>query len=770
MKAKGIVLFIMLFLCSYNMLAQTEMNIRITDTTGTPLSYAQISYFAKDNSSALQYAVSDSLGLIHIIVKDFPINITAEYIGYKSKKVVCDKAQTLSISLEEDVQSLKGVTITGTRPKLKISKEGFVANIQSSALSKIGSAEDVLQHIPLIRNTNDGLVVFGKGKPTIYIDGKEMRNQDELKELKSGDINEIEVITNPSSKYDATVKSVIKIKTKHHKDNSLSADAMIKEGLGRKNKYLTTESVSIEKRSKRFDVLGSLWYSMDSSTQLAKVNLHKNANAITDESSTLNDVTKSRDAHLNLGLNYDLNDSNSIGAKYTLYTPTHDNSNTLLANSLTREGVLYDQLTNNTDSKTSNRIGHTLNVFYDGKVGKVGIETDFTYLNNGHSETNAINENSTKIGERLLSTKNTVKNSLYAFKFSASIPTWKGSVDLGTEDSYTKRGDDFYSDNDYVNSSNSHFDKKYASVFGDYSLDLPFGNLTAGVRYEHFDYKYSGDNVIKKTYNNFFPSISFSTQMGAVRLLASYSSKTERPEYRQLSNDVFYASMYSLQTGNPLLNNTTIHDANLSMSWKFLQFQLDYTNYHDAIIYFNYPYANNDMVTMTTYRKIPTIKQLTPALVIYPSFGMYTPQLTIALQKQWIKSEELIGETNLTKPILLVGFSNTLDFGKKWLLDMNLNFQSKGDYQNAYVYKNVWGLDFGISKSLFNDKLNIKLEGQDLLNMNNDASIVYSPNIQLSQTNKYYRRMVVFTLRYRLNEKGSKHNSTTAGQEEIDKL
>ena len=234
MKIKGIVLFIMIFLCSYDVLAQTEMKIRITDKMSNPLPYAQISYFAKDNSTALQYAVSDSFGLIHIIVKEFPINITAEYIGYKSKKVVCDKAQTLSISLEEDVQSLKGVTITGTRPKLKISREGFVANIQSSALSKIGSAEDVLQHIPLIRNTNNGLVVFGKGKPTIYIDGKEMRNQDELKELKSGDINEIEVVTDPSSKYDATVKSVIKIKTKHHKDYSLSADVMIKEGLGQK--------------------------------------------------------------------------------------------------------------------------------------------------------------------------------------------------------------------------------------------------------------------------------------------------------------------------------------------------------------------------------------------------------------------------------------------------------------------------------------------------------------------------------------------------------
>lgn len=770
MKVKGIVLFIMLFICSYNMLAQTEMNIRITDTTGTPLPYAQISYFAKADSSASQYAVSDSLGLIHVIAKDFPLNITAEYIGYKSKKVVCDKAQPLSISLEEDVQKLKGVTITGTRPKLKISREGFVANIQSSALSKIGSAEDVLQHIPMIRNTNEGLVVFGKGKPTIYIDGKEMRNQDELKELKSCDINEIEVITNPSSKYDATVKSIIKVKTKHHKDNSLSADAMIKEGLGRKNRYLTTESVSIEKRTKRFDVLGSLWYSMDSSTQLAKMNLHKNANAITDESNTLNDVTKSRDAHLNLGLNYDLNDSNSVGAKYTLYIPTHGNSHTLLDNLVTQESAIYDQLTNNTDSKTNNRTGQTLNVFYDGKIGKVGLETDFTYLNNGHSETNAINETSIKEDNRLLSTENAVNNSLYAFKFSANIPAWKGSVDVGTEDSYTKRGDIFYSDNQYVSSSNSHFNKMYASLFADYSLDLPFGNLTAGIRYEHFDYKYSGENVIKKTYDNFFPSVSFSTQIGPVNLLASYSSKTERPEYRQLSNDVFYASMYSLQTGNPLLNNTTIHDASLSTSWKFLQFQLDYTNYHDAIIYYNYPYANNDMVTMTTYRNIPTIKQLTSAFVISPSFGIYTPQLTIALQKQWIKSKELIGETNLTKPILLVDFSNTFDFGKKWLLDMNLNFQSKGDYQNAHVYKNVWGLDLGISKSLFNEKVNIKLEGQDLLNMNNDASIVYSPNIQLSQTNKYYRRMVVLTLRYRLNEKGNKHNGTTAGQEEIDKL
>ncbi len=770
MKIKRLLLFVMLFLCSFNALAQTEISIKITDTTGFPLPYAQISYFAKADSSASQYAVSDSLGSIHVIAKDFPLNITAEYIGYKSKKVVCDKAQTLNISLEEDVQVLNGVTITGTRPKLKLSKEGFVANIQSSALSKIGSAEDVLQRIPLIRNTSEGLVVFGKGKPTIYIDGKEMRNQDELKELKSGDINEIEVITNPSSKYDATVKSVINIKTKHRKADSLCADAMVKEGLGRKDKHLTTGSVSIEKRTKNFDISGAIWYNMESSTQLAEVNSHKSTNVVTDESSTLNDVTKSRDAHINLGLDYNLNDSNSVGAKYTLYLPTHDNSHTLLDNSLTRESVSYDHLTNNTESKTSNRTGHTLNVFYDGKVGKVGIETDFTYLSNGHSETNAINETSTKEGDRLLSTKNTVKNSLYAFKFSANIPAWEGSFDVGTEDSYTKRGDDFYSDNNYVSSSNSHFNKKYASVFADYSLDLPFGNLTAGIRYEHFDYKYSGDNVIKKTYDNFFPSVSFSAQIGTVSLLASYSSKTERPEYRQLSNDVFYASMYSMQTGNPLLGNTTIHDASLTMSWKFMQFQLDYTNYHDAIIYFNYPYASNDLVTMTTYRNIPTIKQLTPALVIYPTFGIYSPQLTIALQKQWIKSKELIGETSLTKPILLVGFSNTFDFGKNWLLDMNLNFQSKGDYQNAHVYKNVWGLDFGISKSLFHEKLNIKLEGQDLLNMNNDASIVYSPNIQLSQANKYYRRMVVLTLRYRLNEKGSKHNGTRAGQEEIDKL
>ncbi len=770
MKVERIVLFVMLFLCSYGLFAQTEMNIKITDSAGSPLPYAQIAYFPRNDTTALKYAVADSTGIIHVIVKQLPVSIKAEYIGYKPKEIVCNTTNSLNIKLEDDILSLKGVTIIASRPKIKMSKEGIVANIQGTALGKLGSAEDVLQHIPLLRNTIEGFVVFGKGTPIVYIDGKEMRNQDELRELKSDDISDIEVITNPSSKYDASVKSVIKIKTIHRQNNSLSVDAMTKDGLGRKDRYYTSESVSIDKRNGKLDIYGSLWHNMESTTQFATQDLIGQANGLSEESSVMNDVTKSRNFHFNFGSNYEINDSNRIGISYTLYVPMHDNSSTRLDNALKIDGKLYDHLTNNTDSKTSNKTAHTLNAYFDGKIGKTGLEANFTYLHNGHDESNAIKESSSMEGERDLKTQNTVKNSLLAFSFSANIPVWHGSLDLGTEESYTLRDDDFYSDNNYVSSSDSHFDKKYVSVFGNYNLDLPFGNLTAGIRYEHFDYKYTGDEEIKKTYNNYFPTVSFSTQIGSVSLLASYSSKTGRPEYSQLSNDVFYASMYSLQTGNPQLKNTTIHDAVISAGWKFLQFQLDYTYTNDAIIYFNYPYGNDQLVTMTTYRNIPKIKVLTPVVVIAPSFGIYSPQLTLAMQKQWINSKELIGDVNLGKPIFLAGFANTLDFGKSWLLDINLNFQSNGDYQNAHVLKNVYALDVGISKSLFKNRLSIKLEGQDLLNRNNDASTVYSPHIQLSQMNEYYRRMVMLTLRYQFNVKEYRHNSTKAGQEEIDKL
>ncbi len=138
MKVERIVLFVMFFLCSYGLFAQTEMNIKITDSAGSPLPYAQIAYFPRNDTTALKYAVADSTGIIHVIVKQLPVSIKAEYIGYKPKEIVCNTTNSLNIKLEDDILSLKGVTIIASRPKIKMSKEGIVANIQGTALGKLG--------------------------------------------------------------------------------------------------------------------------------------------------------------------------------------------------------------------------------------------------------------------------------------------------------------------------------------------------------------------------------------------------------------------------------------------------------------------------------------------------------------------------------------------------------------------------------------------------------------------------------------------------------
>ena len=82
-----------------------------------------------------------------------------------------------------------------------------------TVLGKMGTAEDVLKHVPSIVKKKDGYEVVGKGTPIIYINGRKMQDISELDNIKSSDIKSVEVIQNLGATYDASVNAVIKIKT-----------------------------------------------------------------------------------------------------------------------------------------------------------------------------------------------------------------------------------------------------------------------------------------------------------------------------------------------------------------------------------------------------------------------------------------------------------------------------------------------------------------------------------------------------------------------------
>ena len=126
--------------------------------------------------------------------------------------------------MQPDTQMLGEVVVKGHVPQFQMGSEGFVTNVTNTPLSQIGTADDVLKHVPGIIAKDGVYEVFGKGSPIIYINGRKMRNKKELEQLKSTDIKSVELITNPGAKYDATVGAIVKIQTIRRAGDGFSID------------------------------------------------------------------------------------------------------------------------------------------------------------------------------------------------------------------------------------------------------------------------------------------------------------------------------------------------------------------------------------------------------------------------------------------------------------------------------------------------------------------------------------------------------------------
>ena len=766
---KQIISTFILILGSLQLMSQTTIRGDVTDNSGKPLPYAIIAYNMQNDSSESKFAEADSTGKFYLTVRAMPIIVNVSYLSYATSTVVCKDNRDLHISLIPDSLSLDEVVVKGQRPKLKLTEGGIQVNVTGTALEKLGNAEDVLLHMPMIRKKGDEIDVFGKGAPTIYINGIEMRSDKELQQLKSTDIKDINLVLNPGSQYDATSTSVILINTIRKKDPGLSVDVSGAYGKGRKHKDKAEMEANVNYTFNNLNLFGSMWVNNEGALQDADIIQKANSNnSAYTESIFMNNRNRNRNGHIMAGFNY-MGDSSNGGMKYYLYVPMRNSMSSMFNNDITVENTDYDQLMNLTEGRTHPKVGHRVSSYYNLNFGKSNLKMDADFMHTGYDTSNDIKEQSKANSDRHLTTTNSVRNTLFAFKMSLSVPILGGKYNIGTEDTYTKRKDIYEEELGYVPTANGRFRQTSLAFFTGYTYDFDFLSLSASIRYENVNYTYEDAAKTHKVFNNFFPSISVDASIGQVGLNLSYTSKIARPSYRQLSNDVQYASMYSLMTGNPLLENTTIDDLSLIMGWNFIQFVLDYSSRHHDIIYYSYPMSGNQYVLMTTYKNIPRVSVLAPTLVVSPQLGIWNPEITIGLMKQWLKrTEYLTGK--FEKPIWNFELSNNFKTSNGWLAVIDFNCQTKGNSQNAYINKNVYDLSLNFSKSLCKDKVNIKFAVDDILNHNNDASTLYCPNVNLSESNRYFGRCATVTIRYTFNRQESKYKGTGAGSGEMNRL
>ena len=130
-----------------------------------------------------------------------------------------DTLQTADMMVE-----LRELVVKGGVPNTLLKGNAMITRIEGTPLAQSGTLGEMLVKVPGMTGTEEAPEVLGKGAPLIYINGRLLRDDSELKRLRSEDIRDVEVINNPGAQYDATVRAVVRIRTRRQQGEGLSLD------------------------------------------------------------------------------------------------------------------------------------------------------------------------------------------------------------------------------------------------------------------------------------------------------------------------------------------------------------------------------------------------------------------------------------------------------------------------------------------------------------------------------------------------------------------
>lgn len=764
---------LLIFYCGYCCLAFAQhITGKLVDEHNQPIPYANV-IIQKADSTYLSGTITDLSGAFSLSNMDAARLITISYTGYQT---ICKeiKQENLGIiQMHPDAKLLGEIVVKGSLPVTRMKGDAMITNVANSILSKAGSANDVLGKIPGITKTQSSYEVFGKGTPLIYINGRKLNDLAELEQLNADEIKNVEVIRNPGSRYDATVKAVIRIQTVKRQGEGLGFNLRSSFYQSKNTDWI--EQINLNYRHRNLDIFGSVYFSdiknrQDFTIQLKKKGRQEWLHDMNNSSSGLSSILKG-----NIELNYQINDKHMLGIKYQPNKQLSSESTQETNTHVTVNSRSYDKIYSTARNSSDGDWGHEINAYYNGEVGPVNIDFNLDYFQNGNRDYSAVKELSDNYEDRDVHSVGDIKNRLTAGKMVFSFPVGKGSFSIGSEVTYTHRNDNYRNQEKYVPDAYSKLEETNAAAFVEYNRSFSWGVWSLGMRYEHdqFDY-FENDRHIdnqSRTFNHFFPNLSFATQIGNTQMQLSYTAKTVRPSYRQLSNNVFYLDRFTLQNGLPTLRPTFIHDLSLNAVWKWMQLSVSYSRTKDWILYWGNLVDEDGGQTMLSYRNWDkSIPAFSAFLSVTPNVGCWSPMLGLGMKKQWLTIESFGNPFKMNQPIFIASFNNMIKLPEDFMLGVDANLQSKGAYQNVYLEHATGSVDISVHKSFWNDALSLELRGSDLLDTNREYNHLYSGDYNVNQNSHFYRREVSLTIRYKFNTSKSKYKGTGAGQSQKDRM
>jgi len=810
---KKIIIIFATLLATVTVMAQTvetAVSGNAVDTRKTPVESATISLRTAKDSSVFKSTTSNQAGkflftgipygtyFVTVSSVDFEtVNSLVFTISENHPTVLPD-----TLILQPAVKSLAAVVVSGTKPLIEQLPDRMIVNVGASVTNVGSTALEVLEKTPGVSVDKDGNISLkGKSPVMVMIDGKpsylssaELANL--LSNMNSNQLNQIEIMTNPSAKYDAGGNAgVINIKTKKSIAQGFNGTVTLSYGQGVYAK--SNNSIALNYRTDQLNAFLNYGYSINNGFTDFDIqrNFFGTTGTKTSELDQQSDrVYKSQNNNLKLGLDYFINKQTTLGIVTSgfLAPQKRDGFTTSFVKDADGNITSIEKTISTGDNTWKNK---SVNINFHSALdsGKKDITVNLDYLHYDFSGNQNIT-NLTYSPNEVLQEDDVLKNLLplkidiYSARLDYAQALNNGiKLETGIKSSLVKTDNT----SNFFDLSNGNWlaDTALSSAFN-YSenINAAYLNLNkktgkwmlqAGVRLENTNYKglqsslsQKSDSSFSRSYLSVFPTAFVSYALNDNNQFSfSMGRRIDRPSYQDLNPFISFMDKYTYATGNPFLQPQLSTNFELSHSYKdILTTTINYSIAHNMI---DETLIHQDSVIIRSIGNIGTRYNYGITESANFEVSKWYGVLFFANLYQNEYKGAIDGYPFHAKQLALsLNLNNQFTLPDGWSAQVAGNFLSRNRDKGEAIVLPAGQVSAGISKQLFNDKASIKLNVKDIFYTQSSREIQNFQDVQSRLTMSMDTRVfnIAFVYRFGAPAKSKPANSPQTDEQQRVKL
>lgn len=808
MKATRFIFYTaLLYLLGVSTLAAQDTSIitgKVFSQKAEAVPYANVALIAISDGHLVSGAVSNELGEFRISSEESTkVKLVISSIGYTSfESEVFELHNDLnrdfaSIQIQDEMTGLDEVTIQSTRPEIIIEPDKTVINVEGTVMAEGSNALDVIGRSPGIYIDQDGVInLNGRSGVVVMINDRQtymsaLDLANFLRAMPADNIKSIEVINNPSARFDAEGSAgVINLKLKKNTVEGVFGNVQI----GGTYNGLWTPSTGLALNVKKGKWSSTINLNYSQFAEINEIGINRNF-ATTEGFSRFEQHSeisqRKKNIFLNGATNYEINEKHNVSFNFQAST-RKDATQNPATTSIYTPGIAELSYLDSYNDESGGGQRYFANLHYGGDLDTLGTkltaDLDFTRMN---SDSESLLSNTSWTGEDYqngimsqILTLNDMYYTIFTSKVDFVKPLWKGTLETGVKGSWVKSDNNLdltesLEEGPFLpteNSNNFIYHENvlaaYASYKGKINDKLAY---QAGLRGEYSSINGNSvtlNEVNKQHYFNLFPSAFLQQTINEnYQIIYNANRRITRPNYRLLNPYVYYVDPLTTERGNPNLKpqysnnfemNHVVHGA--------YQFALGYSVTEDAFMQV-FMQDDEERTTTTFTDNFDNTKNL--------NFRAIVP-IDIA---QWYSTSNMV-QVNYNKYKSLIGDdlldNEQVSFLVRTQHNMNLPKGFKIELVGMYLGPQIWGqgmvegfgwVDLGITKTIMQEKLTIALNGTDIFKTQVVNATINFADIDTSIRQYRSTQGVRLTLRYNFSRGESfKVKSNSGSVEERNRL